>query len=127
MAQNTGWRNACKFTNIFFLLQFNLTVGLNLCPFTGKTFSTFLPLLWFSSSAASSQGKTSRTRLPLGFSGCLIWPDLEIFFKPFFFLHLLASSIQVDATSHTTWPHSLIPQILIHLEEFKSNLSENHS
>lgn len=55
----------------------------------------------------------------------LAWPG-DIF-QTIFFLHLLASSIQVDATSHTTWPHSLIPQILIHLEEFKGNLSENPS
>lgn len=50
----------------------NPTVGLNLCPLTGKTFSTFPPLL-----SLSSQDETSRTRLPEGFICCLNWPDLH--------------------------------------------------
>ena len=57
---------------IFFCFRSNLTVGLNLCPLTGKTFSTFFPLLLTStSSSTSTHDETSRMRLPDGFIGCL--------------------------------------------------------
>ena len=49
----------------------NFTVGTNLCPLTGKTFSTFPPLLMISSSSASTHSETSRMRLPHGFIGCV--------------------------------------------------------
>ena len=132
IAQNTGWRNAWKSSKIFVCLWSNPTVGLNMCPLTGKTFSTFFPLLLTSSSPASTQGETSRMRLPDGFIGCLNWPDLR--FRDTFCclcadktFDILASCIQVGARDLTSWSWSLVPQFLIHLQEFKSYLEIRNS
>ena len=86
----------------------------------GKTFSTFPPLL-----SLSSQDETSRIRLPEGSICCLNWPDLHNGYFWAFSLKIfcvLASCLQVGARDLTRWSWSLVPQFLIHLDEFKGHL-----
>ena len=106
----------------------NFTVGTNLCPLTGKTFSTFPPLLMISSSSASTHSETSRMRLPQGVIGCVNWPDLPWYFviSSLFKNHscILASCLQISGINLTGWSWHLSSQILVNLEELKVHLGE---
>ena len=128
MAQNTGCRNACRSFKVMTIIPQNSTVGTNLCPLTGKTFSTFPPLLMISSSSASTHSETSRMRLPQGVIGCVNWPDLPWYFVilSLFKNHscILASCLQISGINLTCWSWHLSSKILVNLEELKVHLGE---
>ena len=124
MAQNTGWRNACKLSKIYLLLT-QIPPSVWICALWQEKLSPhffpfcwLLPLLWHRPKM-KPQGWGFLT-VSMG-----VWTDQTCSSQGTFCvtkIYILASCIQVGVRDLTSWPWSLVPKFLIHLKEFKSDL-----